>query len=137
MNQMQIISEQLVNDYSMMLLNWAYKKLCDKDKAEELVQSVWLEVYRALKTNESRGFSIEKPENFIWKIAHRVWCYYLRKHAQGQIYVSIDDVVLADETDFVQEMASLLHQEKTKGGYGIYANHKFCVSSPDAPHGHQ
>lgn len=106
MNQMQNFSEQLVNEYSMMLLNWAYKKLCDKDKAEDLVQSVWLEVFRAVKSNESQGIPIEKPENFIWKIAHNVWCHYLRKNAKDQIYVSIDDMAIADETDFVQEMAN-------------------------------
>lgn len=105
MNQMQTFSEQLVNEYSLMLLNWAYKKLCDKDKAEDLVQCVWLEVFRAVRINESKDIPIEKPENFVWKIAHHVWCHYLRKNAKGQFYVSVDDVALADETDFVQELA--------------------------------
>ena len=94
---MQNFSEQLVNEYSMMLLNWAYKKLCDKDKAEELVQCVWLEVFRAIKIKESQGIPIAKAENFIWKIAHYVWCHYLRSKAKGPIYVSSDEVALAEE----------------------------------------
>ena len=48
MNRMHFLTEQIVDEYSIMLLNWAYKKLCDKDKAEDLVQSVWLEVFHAM-----------------------------------------------------------------------------------------
>ena len=105
MNQMINFPEQLADEYSMMLLNWAYKKLGDRDKAEELVQNVWCEVFRAIKNNEAQGLPIQKMENFIWKIAHFVWCHYLRRHTKGQIYISVDDVELTDGTDFVQEMA--------------------------------
>ena len=111
MNRMHFITEQLVDEYSMMLLNWAYKKLCDKDKAEDLVQSVWLEVFRAVQNNESKDVQIENPEHFIWKIAHNVWCHYLRKNSKEHYYVSVDDVELIDESDFVQEMAD---SEETK-----------------------
>lgn len=110
MSEMQNFSEQLVNEYSLMLLNWAYKKLCDKEKAEELVQCVWLEVFRAIRNNENKGISVEKIENFVWKIAHHVWCHYLRKIQRGR-FVAIDDIELADETDFAQEMADA---EETK-----------------------
>ena len=62
MKQMHDFSERLVDEYSVKLLNWAYKKLCDKEKAEELVQCVWLEVFRAIRSNEAKGISIQKIE---------------------------------------------------------------------------
>jgi len=105
MNGMKNFSEQLVTEYSLVLLNWAYKKLGDKEKAEELVQCVWLEVFRAIRGNEAKGIPVEKIENFVWKIAHYVWCHYMRNNEKGQIYIAVDDVELTDKTDFVQEMA--------------------------------
>lgn len=105
MKQTDQWTEQLVDEYSMMLLNWAYKKVYDRDKAEELVQSVWVEVFRAIRKDQERGIPIQKPEHLIWKIAHYVWCHYLRKTAGGQVYISTDEMELADGTDFVQELA--------------------------------
>lgn len=105
MNQMPDIPDQIADEYSLMLLNWAYKKLGDKDKAEELVQTVWLEVFRAIRDQESKGIPVQKMENFIWKIAHYVWCHYLRHKAKERCFVSIEEAAVPDETDFVQEMA--------------------------------
>lgn len=102
---MKYMTEQMIDEYSRMLLSWAYKKLGQKEKAQELVQEVWLQVFRAMERNEANGIPVSKMENFIWKIAHFVWCHYLRKHVSYGMDVSVDDLELADERDFVQELA--------------------------------
>ena len=72
MDDIKSFSEKLVDEYSLMLLNWAYKKLGSREKAEELVQNVWLAVFSAMKKSETSGETIHKPENFIWKTARFV-----------------------------------------------------------------
>lgn len=96
--------QKWVDDYSLMLLNWAYKRLGDREQAQELVQEVWLQVFRAVKSNEAKRRVVQKPENFIWKIAHFVWCHYLRENQNYKMCVPIDDVELADESNFLQEI---------------------------------
>lgn len=102
---MRELSEKMVEEYSLSLLNWAYRKTGDKDKAEELVQEVWLQVFSAAKRNADREMVIENREHFIWKIAHYVWCHYLRNKARSRRYVPADELEIADERDFVNELS--------------------------------
>jgi len=102
---MRELSEKMVEEYSLSLLNWAYRKTGDKDKAEELVQEVWVQVFSAVKRNEDREMVIENGEHFIWKIAHYVWCHYLRNKARSRRYVPADELEIADERDFVNELS--------------------------------
>ena len=106
MNGAQKFSNRLVDEYSLVLLNWAYKKLANSEKAEELVQEVWLQIFSAIRRNEMKGLSIEKTENFIWKIAHFVWCRYLRRNESEKKNISIDGMDFADDDDFTQELAN-------------------------------
>jgi DNA-directed RNA polymerase specialized sigma24 family protein len=88
-----------------MLLNWAYKKLGDKAKAEDLAQEVLLQVFAAVKKNISENKQIEKPENMIWKIAHYVWCHYLRKDTNYKMFVPLDETQIDNDMDFAEKFA--------------------------------
>lgn len=97
--------EKLVEEYSLMLLNWAYRKLGNRQQAEELVQEVWLQVFSAVERNALNGVSIQKEENFIWRIAHYVWCGYLRNRTSYGTHVLVDDIEVSDQSDFAQDLA--------------------------------
>jgi len=79
--------ERISNDYYMLLLNWAYKKTGNRAEAEDLTQEVFAQVFRSAQKERH----IEKLDNFIWKIAHFVWCNYLKKSSVLQSCVSIDN----------------------------------------------
>ena len=84
--------KEFVDQYSLILLNWAKGKTSSGEQAEELVQNVWLQFFHAVKVEEEKGYTIQKPENFLWKIAHYVWCSFLSaKNSQKNNSVSLDD----------------------------------------------
>ena len=84
--------KEFVDKYSLILLNWAKGKTSGGEQAEELVQNVWLQFFHAVKVEEEKGYTIQKPENFLWKIAHYVWCSFLSaKNSQKNNSVSLDD----------------------------------------------
>ena len=84
--------KEFVDKYSLILLNWAKGKTSGGEQAEELVQNVWLQFFHAVKVEEEKGYTIQKPENFLWKIAHYVWCSFLSaKNSQNNNSVSLDD----------------------------------------------
>ena len=82
--------EQISDDYYMILLNWAYKKTGGKTEAEDLTQEVLLQVFRSAQKEPH----IEKLDNFIWKIAHFVWCNYLKRN------IVLQSCVLTDSFDY-------------------------------------
>jgi RNA polymerase sigma factor (sigma-70 family) len=96
---------QVTDDYSLMLLNWAYKKLGDKYMAEDLAQEVLLQIYSSVKRDHFANNQIEKLENYVWKIAHYVWCHYLRRNESYKMLISIDDMPFVDESDSADEYA--------------------------------
>lgn len=73
----ELFSAQQMEEISLMLLGWAYRKTGSRTEAEELAQEVWLQVYEAAHKAEE----IRQPEHLLWKIAHHVWCRRLRKTA--------------------------------------------------------
>lgn len=87
--------ERISNEYSMLLLNWAHKKTGNRTDAEDLAQEVLTQVFRSAQKEQS----IEKPDNFVWKIAHFVWCNYLKKNVVLRSCVSIDSI----DYDFLSE----------------------------------
>lgn len=104
-NQIQEFFEKVTDEYSLMLLNWAYKKLGDKEQAEDLTQEVLVQVLSSIKKEISHGNKIEKLNNMVWKIAHYVWCHYLRRGINLKKSVPIYDLQLSDQTDFVMDYA--------------------------------
>ena len=101
--------EKIANEYMMILLSWAYKKLGDKDKAEELTQEVFLQIYSALKKS---GEEVAQIEHFVWKVAHYTWCNYLRKYKRYSRLIPMDELLAIDERDFVSEMVEGQAQEE-------------------------
>ncbi|MCL2773429.1 MAG: RNA polymerase sigma factor, partial [Oscillospiraceae bacterium] len=87
--------ERISDEYSMILLNWAYKKTGSRTDAEDLAQEVLAQVFRSAKKEQY----IEKLDNFIWKIAHFVWCSYLKENVVLRSCVSIDSF----DYDFLPE----------------------------------
>lgn len=112
MDEINIIFNQIADDYSQMLLNWAYKKLGDRDKAEDLAQEVLLQVFAAISKSTSDGVSIEKMDNFVWKIAHYAWCHYLRKNEHYKMCVPADNLQLEENMDFVADLAENEYQKQ-------------------------
>ncbi len=102
MNNNKQLFADIADEYSLMLLNWAYKKLGDRDKAEDLAQEVLVQVFIAISKSSS---AIEKPDNFIWKIAHYTWCNYLRKNEHYKLWISSDELELQEEYDFATDFA--------------------------------
>lgn len=95
--------EQMTKDYLPQILGWAVKKTGNRDAGEELTQEVFLQFFFAA----SKADSIEKPENFLWKIAHYCWCNHLRKSAKQATAVELNENI-RDGVDFVDD---LIHDE--------------------------
>ena len=91
---------KITNDYSSKILNWAIKKTGNRTAGEDLSQEVFLQIFVAI----SKQNKIEKLENFIWKIAHHVWC----NHVRTLVRRSTDKLseTLPDGTDFTQDYAN-------------------------------
>ena len=87
--------EKISDDYYLILLNWAYKKTGNRSDGEDLAQEVLAQVFRSAHKEQN----IDKPDNFIWKIAHFVWCNYLRSRVILRSCISVDRF----ERDFLSE----------------------------------
>jgi len=92
--------EKISDDYYMLLLNWAYKKTGNRSDAEDLAQEVLTQVFCSAQKERH----IEKLDNFIWKIAHFVWCNYLKKSVTLRACVANDyDYNLLSEKDHTEK----------------------------------
>ena len=94
--------EQIAGDHMLPLLKWAYKKLGDKSKAEDLTQEVLLQVFTAIRKSDA---SISDPEHFLWKVAHYTWCNFLRDKERRKMCVSMENLQLEDSRDFTEDYA--------------------------------
>ncbi len=112
MDEINRLFDRIADDYSLILLNWAYKKLGDSDKAEELTQEVLLQVFSAISKNSSDGIPIEKLDNFVWKIAYYSWCHYLRQNEHYKLCVPADELKLADDRDFIVDFVESEYQKQ-------------------------
>lgn len=104
--------ERIADEYSLILLNWAFKKLGDRAKAEDLAQEALAEIFTAVKKSVLDHRPIEKLDNLVWKIAHYVWCQTLRKNKSYRMFVPIDDLSIGDDSDFVTDLAHKEEKEK-------------------------
>ncbi len=105
--KMREFYENLVNEYSLRLLHWAYRKTGDRERALELSQEVWLQVFSAVSDSFSRGVPIAAPEHFLWKVARFVWLKTIQKNTAYQRFLPMDlslDGDVPAEGDFVQEI---------------------------------
>ncbi|MDE7298771.1 MAG: RNA polymerase sigma factor [Lachnospiraceae bacterium] len=99
------LSEQIARDYSLPLLNWAYHKLGDRVRAEDLAQEALLQIFAAVKRACNEGKPVENAERLVWKIAHYVWCHYLRQKTHSDKFILMEAPEAEDESDFVREFA--------------------------------
>jgi len=98
--------EEITEEYSNTILHWAVKKSGDRNDAADLAQEVMLQVFLSVSRIYNSGREIEKVENFVWKIAHNVWCYRLRTKKQSTLHTSFSDMdgEIRDDDDFVARM---------------------------------
>ncbi len=99
---MESMFEQIAEDYMLLLLNWAYKKLGDRERSEDLTQEVLLQVFTAIQKSPS---PVTDQEHFLWKIAHYTWCNYLRGSERRKMCVSMENLQLEDPQKFEEEYA--------------------------------
>jgi len=86
----------------LILVNWAYKKLGDREKAEDLAQEVFLQIFTALRKSPAPIADIER---FVWKIAHYTWCNYLRSSQRQKMCISMENLQLEQDGDFAEDYA--------------------------------
>ena len=72
------IFDKITKDYTMALLKWAYQRTGNHTEAEDLVQSVMMQLVKSIKRLKGKGEKIENLNGYIWKVAHYVWCNHLR-----------------------------------------------------------
>ncbi len=106
------LSNDIAQKYSLMLLNWAYRKLGDRNRAEDLAQEVLLQVFAAVKKNCNEKKPVENVERLIWKIAHYVWCHYLRQKTYLDKFVLTEAPEAEDTSDFVREFADAQERQE-------------------------
>jgi RNA polymerase sigma factor (sigma-70 family) len=94
----QKLFEQITNEYSAKILNWAIKKTGNRHAGEDLAQEVLLQVFMAVL----RERHIKELENFIWKVAHFVWCNNIRTLTKYKKNTSLDESVW-DGSDFAKD----------------------------------
>ena len=98
--------EKISDDYYLVLLNWAYKKTGNRTDGEDLAHEVLAQVFRSAQKEQNIG----KLDNFVWKIAHFVWCNYLRKNVALRACISYDgfdnlDHGFLSEEDYAKKFA--------------------------------
>ena len=98
--------EQITAEYLNTLLHWAMKKTGDRNDAADLAQEVMLQIFLSASREFKSGREIEKVENFVWKVAHNVWCSHLRKKSKATLCMSFGDVDddIRDDDDFAARM---------------------------------
>lgn len=97
----ELFSAEQVEEISLMLLKWAYRKTGSRTEAEELAQEVWLQLYEAAHREEP----IRQPQHLLWKIAHHVWCRRLRKAAYFRCLPADELPLASQEPDVAHQTA--------------------------------
>lgn len=104
MNKAEIFN-YITDEYSNMILHWAIKKVSSRDEAADLAQEIMLQVFSSVSREVDRGKTIDKLENFVWKIAHNVWCYYLRGKNRASVCISMaPDFDVQSDDDFAARL---------------------------------
>lgn len=114
------ISGHIAEEYSLPLLNWAYHKLGDRSKAEDLAQEALLQIFAAVKKACMEKRAIESEERLVWKIAHYVWCHYLRQKMHSDKLVLMEAPEAEDQSDFVREFADAQERAELKNALRRY-----------------
>lgn len=105
MDAIQQTYETIAEAYALPLYHWACRKLGNPDQARDLAQEVLVQVFASVRRDMAAGVPIQKPEHYVWRIAHYVWCNWLRKNTIYRQHVSIESLSLPTGEDFTETCA--------------------------------
>lgn len=106
---MTLNEHQMVEEYSLILLKWARKRVNDLEHAQELVQEVWLQSFIALYREKDLGRGGAKPEHLLWKVVKYVWLGYFRR-MQGERR----QIALNEEMSVQEDFAAVFADDEEK-----------------------
>lgn len=82
------LAERLTDEYLKPIYSFALKRCTNLQDAEDLSQEIALRAFRSLIAKDD----IERPDKFIWTIAHNTLNSYYRSKSSTVIGVPIDDM---------------------------------------------
>ena len=109
--------EYSINEYSLILMNWAKKKLNNNEDAEDLVQEVFTQLLRLFHKMDDVSQVENKLENYIWRVAKFTWFQYIKKNRFNNECVSMEADYEAVEDE--KEHDVLYHERLQKMRYHI------------------
>jgi len=104
MKPLNDLFEKITEDYSVLILNWAIKKIGNRTDGEDLAQEVLCRILSFVKKKDK----IEKLDNLVWKIAHYTWCNRLRELKKDNNLISLDSpagLYIIEERDYINEFS--------------------------------
>lgn len=101
---MALNEHQMVEEYSLILLKWARRRVNNLEQAQELVQEVWMQFFVALYRERNLGREVGKPDHFLWKVAKYVWLGYLRRMQGARRRAALNEEMPVQE-DFTADFA--------------------------------
>lgn len=82
--------DEIYDDYFNKIYNWALKKTNNKEDAEDLTSTVFLNVFEYY----NKYVEIDKLENLIWKIAKNNWCKLAKKYINNKKVINCCEIEL-------------------------------------------
>jgi len=110
-NTINHLIHQIMDKYSLHLLNWANKKTNRLEDAEDLVQEVMIQIFLVLQKEHQNGMEIKKIDHFVWKIARYTWFNFLKKNKFANQCVPFDTYLLQQNLTSIPERNSDEDQE--------------------------
>ena len=89
-----------ITGYIEPVLHFCIKRLNDRQNAEDLAGEIMVHILSGL-----RKYKVEKPEKWIWSIAHNRYAKYINKRNKSIIMdLEADYLEIADTYDFIDEL---------------------------------
>lgn len=105
---------ELVQRYQNKLFAYVYKIVNHKEEAEDIIQEVFIKVYKNLNSFEAD----KKFSSWIYRISHNETINFLKKFKKGTVlYYEGDDYLLKSlktETNLIKELINLEDDQKLK-----------------------
>ncbi len=101
----------LIERMSPELLRWAHCKTDTDADADDLVAEVWMEYLRTCRRLAVSGVPIADHERLVRRIAHRVWCHYVRTQAHTHTHLTAMPTVGGDDFSESRRFADIADPE--------------------------